>query len=400
MDDSAEATDNLITGDVGKENGYDEKRKKSIRAITQLSCCAGLVHFIFMVASVVLWGMGANGHNTRYDLSRSVFINSATLINATQTELTKTCPLTKFELLTSRADFNVSGRGGLLGTWISTKTKILNTFNVDGYGLLFTIYFISCIAQIKVVLECRRAEASKENTRYAFFEGPCAARWLEYAFTSPCQIVIISCCLLIRDVYTTILLALAQGALVQFGYALECAFELRVVETEAIEVNEPANKKIPPLGFLHRDDTVDPLPMVPFLHRVLNPRMSINLWWWSFVPSTLLHIAIWGILFSSFDEQIETRCREDDAQMPKWIHAILITQFLLFTCFMVVAVVQSWVLRIIPIPFVKRPQVTSMQVKDVFVQAFFWYTFFSLTAKALLGGVYMGYVATFPFSTE
>ena len=67
---------------------------------------------------------------------------------------------------------------------------------------------------------------------------------------------------------------------------------------------------------------------------------------------------------------------------------------------MVVAVVQAWWLNVIPFPFMTRTSIDSMKVKDAFVYAFFWYTFFSLTAKVLLGGVYMGYVASFPFSTQ
>lgn len=389
----------LLQGGKTDHIVYDDKRKKSVRWIKWLSGSAAFVHGIFMIASIVLWATQANGRNTRYDLSRSVFINSATLINVTQTELAKSCPLTKFDLLSTRADFNVSGRGGVYGTWVSTRTKILNTFNVDGYGLLFGIYFLSCLAQINVVFECLRAEKSNENTRYSYFEGPCAARWLEYAFTSPCQIVIISCCLLIRDVYTTILLAVAQGALVQYGYALECAFELRVLE-DTIKEPVPTNIRIPPLGFNNRDPHVRPLPLVPFLQDKINPNMSINLWYWSFVPSTILHFSIWGILISSLDEQINTRCRDDDGSMPGWVQAILISQFLLFTCFMVVAVVQAWWLNVIPFPFMTRKNIDSMQVKDAFVYAFFCYTFFSLTAKVLLGGVYMGYVASFPFSTQ
>jgi hypothetical protein len=401
-DEKRKSTEGLL-GETPNDDGdeyyeYKDKRHTSLWWIKRLAICAACVHFCFLVASVSLWATHANGSSTRYELSRSVFINSPALLNITETELAKSCPLTKFDLLSTRADFNVSGRGPVFGTWVNTRTKILNTFNVDGYGLLFAIYLVSCIAQVTVVYECYRAENSTKNTRYAYFEGPCSARWLEYAFTSPCQIVIISCCLLIRDVYTTTLLAVAQGALVQFGYALECAFELRVVET-ATEEEEPTNVKIPAMDFFKRDEQVKPLPILPWLQSTVNPQMSIQLWYWSFVPSALLHVSIWGILFSSLSEQINTRCREDEASMPKWIEAILVSQFLLFTCFVFVALIQALWLNVIPIPFTKRKAVTSMEVKDAFVQAFLWYTLFSLTAKVLLGGVYMGYVASFPFYT-
>ncbi len=58
-----------------------------------------------------------------------------------------------------------------------------------------------------------------------YFRRPCLARWLEYAVTSPLQVVLIASCVMIRDVYTLIMLFAAQLACVLFGFAIEFALQ-------------------------------------------------------------------------------------------------------------------------------------------------------------------------------
>ncbi len=143
---------------------------------------------------------------------------------------------------------------------------------------------------------------------YSFFETPCAARWAEYFFTSPCQVVLIATCLMLRDVYTILLLSAAQAALVQFGFAMECAYEMRSSETinkESSRAGDPDSEAV----------AFRPLPMVPLL--ITTPKLSQQLWYWSFVPATFLHIVIWGVLFTAFVEQ--KPCSPSDGEMPKFV---------------------------------------------------------------------------------
>jgi hypothetical protein len=312
------------------------------------------------------------------------------MLNNMQKQLLDSCPRTRFELLSMQADFDLSLGGPVYGTWMNTRTSILGFIHVNGYVLLVWIYVLSFLAQINTLYEYR--ECKKDGGKYDFFERPCSARWLEYSFTSPCMITIISCCFLIRDVYTTLLIATAQGALVQFGFALECAFELRVLDY-AEDLDPPVN---PGVAF-------KPLSMLPLsflqLQSRINPRISQQLWYWSWIPAVFLHVVIWGVLISSYIENANLVCTNNERTMPELVKYILFFQAFLFSSFGFVAWLQSWNLDVIPFRRYAKEDVTQTNVKESFVHTFFWYTFLSLTAKTLLGVMYMAFVQTFPFYT-
>jgi hypothetical protein len=244
---------------------------------------------------------------------------------------------------------------------------------------------------VKVLFEIRAASTdTKDNT--FFFEGPCAARWMEYAFTSPLMITIIASCLLIRDVYTITLLSFAQGALVQFGFAVECAFAMRVLDDAGADDSEHSA-----VAFL---PTILPNLVAPALWIQKNPLPGVaqQLWYWSFVPSSVLHCGIWGVLISCFAEQQARLCSEQEEAMPPWIIAILVAQAALFTCFALVSWYQSYTLHMIP--YVQAAKSVSKQdIQESFKTAFFLYMLLSVVAKGMLGATYLAYVTTFPFST-
>lgn len=311
------------------------------------------------------------------------------MLDTMQTQLLDSCPRTRFELLSMQADFDLSLGGTVRGTWMNTRTSIFGFIHVNGYFLLIFIYMFSFFAQLNTLYEY---SVAKENKKYDFFERPCSARWLEYAFTSPCMITIISSCFLLRDVYTTLLIATAQGALVQFGFALECAFELRVLDYPE-DPDPPAN---PGVAF-------KPVPMLPLhflkLQSRINPRISQQLWYWSWVPAVFLHFMIWGVLISSYIENSNLVCSYNERTMPDVVVWILFIQAILFSSFGLVAWVQSWNLDVIPFRRYAKAEVLDIDVKNSFLYSFLAYTFLSLSAKTLLGGMYMAFVQTFPFYT-
>jgi hypothetical protein len=177
---------------------------------------------------------------------------------------------------------------------------------------------------------------------------------------------------------------------VQFGFALECAFELRVLDyPETIEEN-------PGVAF-------KPLPVLPLsflqLQSRINPRISQQLWYWSWVPAVFLHCLIWGVLISSYIENTNLVCKNVERTMPPIVVIILFFQAFLFSSFGLVAWIQSWNLDVIPFRHSEKAEVSALDVKNSFVYAFYRYTFLSLTAKTLLGVMYMAFVETFPFYT-
>jgi hypothetical protein len=313
----------------------------------------------------------------------------STLVGEMQAQLAKTCPNTTLKILTIQGEFE---KTKVHGTWISTATSVIGV-HVNGYVLLICIFGISFISQVKVLYELRAASPdTKDNT--LFFETPCAARWMEYAFTSPLMITIIASCLLIRDVYTITLLSFAQGALVQFGFAIECAFAMRILDDTGADDPSEHNAAV---AFI---PTIVPNLLLPSVWMQKNPlpHLAQQLWYWSFVPSTVLHCGIWGVLISCFAEQQARPCSEQEEPMPRWIVAILVGQAVLFTCFALVSLYQSYTLHMIP--YVQAAEyVKKKDIQESFKTAFFLYMLLSVVAKGMLGGTYLAYVTQFPFST-
>jgi hypothetical protein len=163
-----------------------------------------------------------------YEVYAPAFVSNSTLTTTVQRQLVQSCPRASLTLLTMRSDFDVNATTySVNGAWIATQSTMFGFVHLNGYHLLYVIFTVSCAAQLNVLWEYYLAI---HNDKYDFFEEPCAARWLEYAITSPAMITVIAACLAIRDANTILLLATAQGALVQFGFVMECAFLLRVDE--------------------------------------------------------------------------------------------------------------------------------------------------------------------------
>jgi hypothetical protein len=359
-----------------------EKRIKTVGSIKQLSRVAAFIHFVCLIIAFFLWIQNRNERNAVYEMYRPVFVPNSTLTTVVQSQLVQSCPRAALTVLTLQAEFPMPESASILsirGLWLAVQTTPFGFVHMNGYHLLFVIFGVSFIAQINVVYECRKSKSSQD---YNFFTQPCAARWFEYAITSPCMISVIAASLAIRDLHTILLLAAAQGALCQFGFAMECAFELRKFEP---------NDDVEPTKHIE----FRPFPVVPLLRTI--PNMSHQLWYWSFVPSMLLHVLVWGVLLSSFADQQGTRCADGEGKMPDWIVAILVAQGVLFTLFVVVAVVQSWKLDMVP--FRARKRIDPDDVQDSFVDAFWYYTVLSAVAKAVLGMTYVSYVNQFPLYT-
>ena len=362
-----------------------QKRQAKVGVIFWVALLAALLHAGCLAASIALWDRNRDSQSAVYELYRPAFVVNSTFVASMQAQLLQSCPNSELApILISQGDFDVANGGTVRGTWIPSRFLPFGFLHMNGFLLLFVIFAVSFVAQVNVVWEFHKAV---DSGVYSFFETPCAARWAEYFFTSPCQVVIIAACLMLRDVYTVLLLSAAQAALVQFGFAMECAYELRACEQ--IQNEQTKQKKPDSEAVAFR-----PLPMVPRIFET-SPKLSQQLWYWSFVPSVCLHIVIWGVLFTSFVEQ--KPCSPTEAAMPPFVVMILMGQAGAFTSFMFVALWQAFWLDVIP--FRMSKPITKEDVQDSFVTSFLLYTILSALAKAMLGITYLAYVQTFPFYT-
>ena len=359
-----------------------KKRHARVHTIFWVALAAALLHAGCFAASIVLWDRNRDRQSAVYELYRPAFVVNASFVATVQAKLTQSCPAGDLPpLLTAQGDFPVANGGTVRGTWVAARWIPFGFLHMNGFDLLFLIFAVSFVSQVNVVWEYHKAVI---DSNYSFFETPCAARWAEYFFTSPCQVVIIAACLMLRDVYIILLLSAAQAALVEFGFAMECAYELRASE----QLDNIKTKAVDGEAVAFR-----PFPMLPLL--ITTPNLSQQLWYWSFVPATFLHIVVWGVLFTAFVEQ--KPCSTSDGQMPQFVVMILMGQFGAFTSFMLVALWQAFKLDVIP--FRMSKPITKEDVKDSFVTSFLLYTVLSAVAKAMLGITYLAYVNTFPFYT-
>jgi len=359
-----------IENAVKKRVTFDTLVASSVHCTAVLAAIAAVLHAGCFAAAIILSRANSTNPVAVYELYRPAFVVSTA---AARGNLKQSCPRADLTLLTLQADF---ANYSVSGSWVPAKSAPFGV-RLNGYNLLFLIFGVSCLAQLNVLWEYRHALA---EGKYEYFETPCAARWLEYAFTSPSMVLVIAACLAIRDAQTLMLLAAAQGALVQFGFAMECAFSLRWLEDARYDAMNT------PVAFNF-------LPIAPAFHS-LPKKISYQLWYWSFVPSTVLHVLVWGILISNFAQD---KCFDNQPSVPPWLVAILIGQGVFFTLFMVVAIGQAWFLGMIPC--FPSKEVTHDQVKLSFRVAFACYTFLSMAAKVMLGVTYLAYVAEFPFYT-
>lgn len=382
------------------------KIESDMHKIRNRTLLSAVLHGVCVVVTCYAWLYTEDKKNAVYDLYRPAVVgniqplngnSTRSFVDVLRTQLNGTCPNSKLTLLAMQAQMkrpNHATEETFSSTWVATQSKLLGLVQIDGYGLLFGIFSISFISQIKVLFELGRPENP-------FFGRPCAARWFEYALTSPLMVTIISTCLLIRDINTVVLLSVAQGALVQFGYAMECSFTMTEIED--------------------RFSCQSQVSMISFRALVPNakveghrfPRIAQQLWYWSFTPSMVLHVAIWLILVVSWLESNSKPCwieaaGSESSGAPEWLVAILFGQLALFSSFILVSLGQASDLSMLP--WQKNEEciygthnrsdaLKALRVRRSFTKAFGRYALLSAAAKVFLGATYLLYVRSFPFYT-
>jgi hypothetical protein len=143
------------------------------------------------------------------------------------------------------------------------------------------------------------------------------------------------------------------------------------------------------------------------------PRIAQQLWYWSFTPSMVLHVAIWLILVMTWLESNAKPCwieatGAESSKAPEWLVAILFGQLALFSTFIFVSVGQAGDLSMLPWQKTEEciygthntsDAVKTLKVQRSFTKAFGRYALLSAAAKVTLGATYLLYVRSFPFYT-
>lgn len=132
-------------------------------------------------------------------------------------------------MLTAPGDADLVSLRNYTQTWMPARYALLGVAEGNGYAVLIAVFLLSCAFQVYFAWNAWYDETD------AFFSEPYMERWLEYALTSPLQIVLVAGLLMIRDVYTLTLLLVAQAACVLLGFGVECA-RYTASEYEPIDV--------------------------------------------------------------------------------------------------------------------------------------------------------------------
>ena len=352
------------------------------------------------------------------DASHTSSANVSSFIQDLEQAYVKACPLQNSAprpLLMLEASFDAKlGLRNVSQTWMPERYAFFGMAQVNGFLLLSIVFVISLSFQAIFLLFCFQEKP------LGLFRQPCILRWLEYAFTSPLQIVLIASCVLIRDVHTVTLLLAAQLVCVLLGFAVESANADTGIEDNtqqqfpSIPIHFPEPKTIRTLYTETGNDTeagleaIDPaeIQLIPppppptpeqiavLVHaRKQNARKSLGLWLLSFAASTILHVAVWYILIDQLSSvENETTCHEQTAGSEEWkvvLRLVIYGQCVLFSLFGLVPVLQEIAFLMGTVPGT-----------EVFLYGSIAYAFLSVLAKVALAATYIAFVHFFPFKTR
>ena len=290
-------------------------------------------------------------------------------------------------------------------TWMPATYRLFGLENADGYWMLFVVFLMSMIFQSYFIRQVLRPVAGID-----FFRRPCLARWLEYAATSPVQVVLVASCVMIRDVYTLLLLFAAQLVCVLLGFPIEVALQNQRLATRmlgelqdakfAVTLKKVCDENEYEKGEVETDfKNVSPPELqvlidhsaaqssVDFFERVR--ATSRNLWIVCMSASFMLHIFVWFILIDQLSSVLrESDCYDGPTEWQPPLQIVVYGQLVLFTLFALVPVVQ-----------ILQARTKSKSTSAIFLGGSIAYAVLSVVAKTLLVATYIAFVRLFPFKT-
>ena len=313
--------------------------------------------------------------------------NASSFVDDLTKAYSKTCPQQasppgKLLILQTSPHANL-GLNNVIQTWMPVTHNFLIFAETNGWFILTLVFFISFGYQLYFYDRTRRKKPSTESPDNTYFERPCFARWMEYALTSPLQILLIASSVMIRDVYTVMLLVTAQLACVLLGFAVECAMAMHAQKTtqyrsipqQTLDFKPDAEDTVKEA----QTDTDDHPPSIP----------HIRLWFVCFLASAFLHMMIWYIFLNQlWNVELETECQSGPRDWVLPLKTVIYGQCLLFSLFALVPLMQQ-----IRIRWYDKP------ISRTFYTGSVAYAILSVTAKLFLGGSYVAFVVLFPFET-
>jgi hypothetical protein len=206
-------------------------------------------------------------------------------------------------------------------------------------------------------LDVAPIEKSHYDNSFMFFTyipqgGPDFWRWMEYAITSPLQIILVASSFFMREINFLLLIACVQGALVVLGFLIE------------LQIDKICDKKIAN-GRHERSQCT--FIFVDFFKL-----------YFTFASACFFHIVIWAVLFTKFLAQADALIDcQNSSTMPPAILFVIIGQSICFSLFGLVVMLQILYITCFDIS-------RNMQVENMWWSVSVCYSVLSVVSKLLL----------------
>lgn len=303
---------------------------------------------------------------------------AASYVNALESAAGLACPLNVSRVRLFVQETPSAAEGVSLGLEQVRQTWVADRFDggINGFVVLAVVFAVS--AGVQALFAWRTLEEAALET----FRQPSLLRWVEYTLTSPLQVGLIACCVMVRDAQTVALLVAAQGALVLLGYNLEYA-------AASAELEEP-QQALPDFSLNLRAGKIVTGPPLDGRFMASQEQRASTAWMTGFWAAALLHVVIWCILIDQLNSvERETACHVGSDEWRDPLRAVVIGQCVVFSLFAAV-------------PLVER-LAGLLGDGDAGVRLVYCsiaYAVLSAAAKSMLAGSYVAFMELFPFAAR
>ena len=375
------------------ENVRSHMTPGKIQYIDGLSACLSAVGWISLLVTLHWWPPATDRmwQNTMIFTEDHDFTEAAgnmgmqlyeTCANATVLEKASVPQSGAFVMFGTQAEWEGDADKNENATkFTGTPVSVDKGHTYQPFFMLLWVLTCSVLFQTTRCVRFRTAEQSRLSPSpfdYVPSSGPDFWRWVEYALTSPLQIIIIAGSFYSRDMHLLLVMASLQGALVLVGYLLE-------LQIEAVSVHKmsfghlPGNEQLETHGLISTANT-HALTNTQLAYSIHPARERIDTFKLLLLlaSSWMFHGAIWFVLLDQFmSVRRATQDCRNDRGMPPVVTTVVIIQCLCFSLFGLVASGQAFLLLCLR-------SVSPSYKENVWYTVSAWYSILSVVAKLTL----------------
>ena len=348
------------------------------RRLEGFSC---LLSSFCLIAAVGVWA--ARG-SVNIELTRNVAFASresafTEKMRLWHTAVAESCAAGSFDLILTQPPWENDEKQKYDG--FSMEGVIHNASHIDLTAVAFFVYLFSAVFQ---------------GARCWFFEtkfqpnGPEFSRWLEYAFTSPLQVLLVALTFGVSNIDILLGYFGMQLALVVMGYSIEQQIRKTYVRETASAKAVAKFYWMPWLGWPFGPDIRGPVYLLV--------SWTLHILIWGFPAPWEAEITRWGLVGQyAYIHRYQTRCGDPKFSMPVFVDVIFWGQFICFLLFGLVCTVQFLGASFLGSTAESKDAIKGGDVyKKQWAKYSMAYAILSVTAKTLLEVGFLGLLISSP----